>query len=204
MSTNEEKLAIERDAALLEIEQLKKQLHKAESSFSLNFTLIDNFGCQVQATMREGVTAEIIKQVFAARQNFVASALEAGYRVPGRSSVGTTEPAPAPMMTTSGIPTPTIPAPAPQMNGGSGGESLCQMIEIATAYKSGKTQIKFHCNGMEHPLTFTREIGDMSKLLAPIGFQAAHIVVGQKYPASCVVKWTQGEKYKNVESVRPA
>ena len=57
---------------------------------------------------------------------------------------------------------------------------------------------------MEHPLSYTKEVGQMAQLLAPLGFTAAHIVVGQKYPVSCIVTWQQSDKYRNVLSVRKA
>lgn len=101
-------------------------------------------------------------------------------------------------------PAPTIPAPAvsgPQ-------RAQCVMIEIGTSYKGGKTQLKFNCNGFEHPLTYTKEVGDMVKLLAPLGFTAAHIVVGQKYPVNCFVTYHEstndGKTYKNVDKVEAA
>lgn len=84
----------------------------------------------------------------------------------------------------------------------------CVMIEVGTSYQGGKTQLKFNCNGLEHPLTYTKEISDMVKLLAPLGFTAAHIVVGQKYPVNCVVTYAEtskdGKTYKNVQNVKAA
>lgn len=84
----------------------------------------------------------------------------------------------------------------------------CVMIEVGTSYTGGKTQLKFNCNGLEHPLTFTKPVGDMVKLLAPLGFTAAHIVVGQKYPVNCFVTYHEstndGKTYKNVDKVEVA
>jgi len=86
------------------------------------------------------------------------------------------------------------------------GEVPCVMIEVGTAYKSGKTQLKFHCAGFENPITYTREIADMLKLLAPLGFTAQHISIGQRYTVNSVVAWEQAadSKYKNVVAVRAA
>lgn len=101
-------------------------------------------------------------------------------------------------------------APAPVVTQQAAGPLVaqCVMIEIGTSYQGGKTQLKFNCNGIEHPLTYTREIGDMVKLLAPLGFTAAHIVVGQKYPVSCRVTYHEnskdGKTYKNVDRVEAA
>lgn len=104
---------------------------------------------------------------------------------------------------------PTAPV-APQATAAPTGPmtAQCVMIEVGTSYQGGKTQLKFNCNGIEHPLTYTKEISDMVKLLAPLGFTAAHIVVGQKYPVNCVVTYAEtskdGKTYKNVQNVKAA
>jgi len=97
---------------------------------------------------------------------------------------------------------PPVPS-APVASSNGQGESKCTMIEIGKGFKSGKTQLKFHCVGLENPLTFTKEVGEMVKLLAPLGYTTQHISIGQKYPADAIVSWAQGEKYKNIISVRP-
>lgn len=204
-------IAIERDALKKSVEDLNSQLNQAtlekwnakggrEAPFSLTFHMIDKYGCQFQATIREGITKEIIKQVFEARQGFIELALDNGYRIPGKAAdVAPSTPSP------SAPPSPSVPPPpAAPVNGNGAQESLCQMIEVGTSFTGGKTQLKFHCKGMDHPLSFTKPMGEMAKLLAPLGYTQAHIVVGEKYPASAMVKWEQGEKYRNVLAVRPA
>jgi len=103
---------------------------------------------------------------------------------------------------------PVPPAPTAQAAPSGAQRVQCVMIEIGTSYSGGKTQLKFNCNGLEHPLTYTKAVGDMVKLLAPLGFTAAHIVVGQKYPINCFVTYserTNGDKtYKNVDKVEAA
>lgn len=103
-------------------------------------------------------------------------------------------------------PTPKSAAPAAPQAGTS--DAHCILIEIGMSYSGGKTQLKFVCVGMEHPLTFTKAVSEMVKLLAPLGYTAAHIVVGQRYQANCIVKYGETEKdgktYKNVLSVHPA
>lgn len=95
----------------------------------------------------------------------------------------------------------TVPTPGAQ-------RVQCVMIEVGTSYTGGKTQLKFNCNGLEHPLTYTKAVGDMVKLLAPLGFTASHIVVGQKYPVNCFVTYHEntndGKTYKNVDKVEAA
>lgn len=97
---------------------------------------------------------------------------------------------------------PTVAAPAGPMT------AQCVMIEVGTSYQGNKPQLKFSCNGLEHPLTFTKDVNEMAKLLAPLGFTAAHMVIGQKYPVNCIVTYTEsskdGKTYKNVQSVKPA
>lgn len=198
MSTQLEDLAIERDKLLFEVSQLKQRM-SSEATFSINFQMIDKYGGAFQATIREGATKEVIKHVFETRQAFIELALDNGYRIPGRmQEVAPTQPN-APV--TVAPPPPPVPANG---NNGQAQESLCALIEVGTSYQGGKTQLKFHVNGLEHPLTYTKEVSEMAKLLAPLGYTAAHIVVGQKYATSCMVKWNQGEKYKNVLAVRPA
>ena len=197
MPSELELITIERDKYLFAIDLLKGAVSSREAKFSINFQMVDNHGGTFQATIREGCTPEIIKQVFESRKAFVDTAVANGYRVPGRVIEIT------PVATPPANGAPPVPPP-PAASAQEGGESACQMIEVASSYTGGKTQLKFHCNGLEHPLTYTKSPTDMSKLLAPLGYAQAHIVVGQKYSANCIVKWVQGEKYKNVSSVRPA
>lgn len=186
--------------AMNELEQLRRPSSR-EATFSINFQMIDKWGAPFTATMREGVTKEIIKQVFEGRHEFIELALKSDYRIPGRASVGEIPAQPS-------VPAPVSPSapppPVPANGNGQGSESLCSMIEIGTSFTSKKPQLKFHCNGLEHPLTFTKSTGEMAKLLAPLGYTEAHMVVGQKYPTSAMVKWEPNGQYKNVLAVRPA
>ena len=97
--------------------------------------------------------------------------------------------------------TTTTTTPPPE--NGSHGQSVCAMVEVGTAYQSNKPQFKFHCDGMEHPLTFTKAVGEMAKLLAPLNIPASEIVVGKKFPVNATVSWEQVDKYKNVLAVTP-
>jgi hypothetical protein len=84
----------------------------------------------------------------------------------------------------------------------------CVMIEVGTSHKGGKTQLKFACDGLEFPLTYTKAVVDMVKLLTPLGFTAAHIIIGKKYPVNCFVTYHEsvndGKTYKNVDKVEAA
>jgi hypothetical protein len=110
-----------------------------------------------------------------------------------------------PALTVTTIPAPVTGAPATP----SGPQRVqCVMIEVGTSYTGGKTQLKFACDGMEFPLLYTKTMGDMVKLLTPLGFTAAHIVVGKKYPVNCFVTYHEstndGKTYKNVDKVEAA
>ena len=112
--------------------------------------------------------------------------------------------------TTPVMPTPE-PAAAPNGNGNSRHSVKCVMLEVGTSYSGGKTQLKFSCDGLEHPLTYTKTLGDMVKLLQPIGaWTAEHIVIGKKYAIDCMIDYVEntsdkdGKTYKNVVAVRPA
>lgn len=99
------------------------------------------------------------------------------------------------------------PVPTAQANGGAH-EAQCVLIEVGTSYSGGKPQLKFTCDGLEHPLTFTKPVGEMVKLLSPLGYTAEHLTIGKKYGANCTVRYTEntnadGKTYKNVQSVTP-
>ena len=109
------------------------------------------------------------------------------------------------------VPAPVVSAPsapAPQTPTAGSQRVQCVMIEVGTSYTGGKTQLKFACDGIEFPLTYTKPMGDMVKLLSPLGFTAAHIVTGKKYPVNCFVTYTErtndGKTYKNVDKVEAA
>ena len=182
----------------------------AESPISMNWTMYDKRGAQVQITMRTGIDAEIVKQVFNARAEFIEQVLkdERGWTIQRTVTPNAESPTPpthaAQIVAQAGA-TPQAIAEVQAVHADNGrGVVDCAMIEIGTSYKGGKTQLKFHVDGFEHPLTFTREVGDMVKLLTPLGFTAAHIVIGKKYSVKARVTWEQNDKYKNVVSVQPA
>lgn len=195
---SESKAAI--DAAIMEdLEEKLIQRLPAEAGFSLTGKMADKHGAETGVTFR-GATVADWPNVMKARAEFVEAAIKAGWKFPERGMIpAPNAAAPTPPVPGNGAP-PVPPAPTTtEIN-----ESPCAMIEVALSYQGNKTQLKFYCSGLEHPLTFTKEIKEMVALLAPLGFTQAHIVTGQKYPVNCIVTWGQGEKYKNVIKVRPA
>ena len=151
-----------------------------DAPFSDNFHWVDTDGFRHQITVRANTGAQLLERIDAARTNLMKRGA-----------------------TPSGQSAPPTNGGAPEIEQGDIGESVCAMIEIGTAYKSGKTQLKFHCDGQEYPLTFTKEVGEMVKLLSPLNIGADQIVIGHKIPVNAKVSWQQGEKYKNVISVGP-
>ena len=151
-----------------------------DAPFSDNFHWVDTDGFRHQITVRANTGAQLLERIDAARTNLMKRGA-----------------------TPSGQSAPPADGGAPEIEQGDIGESVCAMIEIGTAYKSGKTQLKFHCDGQEYPLTFTKEVGEMVKLLSPLNIGADQIVIGHKIPVNAKVSWQQGEKYKNVISVGP-
>ena len=141
---------------------------------------------------------ELVETVMYAQDKYHFSVSPA---YPPRDEPSRTEPLPD---TLPDFPAPPPAAPAPT-NGPR--EAHCVLIEIGTSYSGGKTQLKFTCDGLEHPLTFTKPVSEMVKLLAPLGYTAEHLVVGKKYGANATVRYTENDKdgktYKNVVSVAP-
>ena len=176
-----------------------------EARASLNFFGITGKGWNVQFTLRDDDEMALMerfaklsdwlekirvtpKPVGAQGAAQAANSRQTAPEAPGQAQL----PAPTP-----GVPPPAAAAPE-------GGTATCAMIEVGTAYTSGKTQLKFHCDGFENPLTYTKGVDEMVKLLAQLGFTAAHIVVGQKYPVNALVRWVQKGDYKNVLEVHSA
>jgi len=181
-----------------------------EARASLNFFGITGKGWNVQFTLRDDDEMALME-----RFHLFVQALEKAHVVPkpvGNQPISAPQKqqeAPGQAQTpppTSSVPPLAAVAPegfvvSAQPNGGT---ATCAMIEVGTSYTSGKTQLKFHCDGFENPLTYTKSVESMVKLLAQLGFTAAHIVIGQKYPVNALVRWVQKGDYKDVLEVHSA
>lgn len=95
------------------------------------------------------------------------------------------------------------------------GKASCALIKLDTAFKSGKLQLQFECDGMEHPLRYTKNVGEMVKLLANVKkadgnpFTADDLQTGRKFGGLWYVTWKanegqDGQTYRNVVSVTSA
>ena len=158
-----------------------------EAPASLNFFGITSKGWNIQITLRDEDETHLLE-----RFAVLVDELGNKYHVTPKP-VGAQPQASTPATTTT----------SPPPENGSHGQSVCAMIEVGTAFKSGNTQLKFHCDGMEHPITFTKAVGEMAKLLAPLNIPAEQIVVGKKFSVNATVSWEQVDKYKNVLAVTP-
>ena len=172
-----------------------------EAKASLNFYGITKKGWNCQWTLRDDDELALMDR-FAALTKYLD---EHGVtpKPVGQQAANSRQTAPeAPGQAQLPAPTPGVPPPAAAAP--EGGTATCAMIEVGTAYTSGKTQLKFHCDGFENPLTYTKGVESMVKLLAQLGFTAAHIVVGQKYSVNALVRWVQKGDYKGVLEVHSA
>ena len=168
-----------------------------DAPFSDNFHWVDTDGFRHQITVRANTGAQLLERIDAARTNLMKrGATHSGQSSPPQAAHNGSGQAQLPPPT-PGVPMPAAVAPE-------GGTATCAMIEVGTSYTSGKTQLKFHCDGFENPLTYTKGVESMVKLLAQLGFTAAHIVVGQKYPVNALVRWVQKGDYKDVLEVHSA
>src|SRR3990167_1435022 len=140
-----------------------------EARASLNFFGITGKGWNVQFTLRDDDEMALMerfaklsdwlekirvtpKPVGAQGAAQAANSRQTAPEAPGQAQL----PAPTP-----GVHPPAAAAPE-------GGTATCAMIEVGTAYTSGKTQLKFHCDGFENPLTYTKGVESMVKLLAQL------------------------------------
>ena len=160
-----------------------------EAPASLNFFGITSKGWNIQFTLRDENEAHLLE-----RFAVLVDELGNKYHV---------TPKPVGAQPVAAQPQASASATTPPPENGSHGQSVCAMVEVGTAFKSGNTQLKFHCDGMEHPITFTKAVGEMAKLLAPLNIPAEQIVVGKKFSVNATVSWEQVDKYKNVLAVTP-
>ncbi len=175
-----------------------------EASTNFYWTVGETEIFNLQTTLRGNVDPAAVKRHLSNVKACLAGVVAVG----GHAKAVGKQAEPMPVANAT-APIPPAGAPVPPPPNGAAApagnqESVCAMVEVGLSYTGNKPQLKFHVNGMDHPLSYTKEIGDMARLLAPLGFTAAHIVVGQKYPVACIVTWQQGEKYRNVLSVRKA
>lgn len=163
-----------------------------EAPASWNIRYDNAFGAGEQITLRGERYGDIAADAEAARK----WVLEHTRPVSGAQQTVTL---PAPALPQASAQ--SVPQAAPQ-------EAACMMIEVGTSFQGNKPQLKFYVAGFDKPLTYTRPIEDMVKLLTPLGFTAAHIIIGQRYTVNAVVTHAastkDGKTYHNVVSVRAA
>lgn len=101
----------------------------------------------------------------------------------------------------------TTPQPPQDANGGT---AHAVLMKVGLSYTGNKPQLQFECDGMEHPLSFTRPVADMIKLLAAVGKYTPEMLAnGKKYGVDYLVDWqlgepnAEGKRYRNIVAVRP-
>jgi hypothetical protein len=105
---------------------------------------------------------------------------------------------------------PGEPSPAPVTGNAKGGTAHAVLMKVGLSYSGNKPQLQFECDGMEHPLSYTRPVADMIKLLALVGqYTPDQLTNGKKYAVNYRVDWELGEptsdgkRYRNIVAVRP-
>mgnify|MGYP001619630669 CR=1 FL=1 len=102
------------------------------------------------------------------------------------------------------------PSPAPEIVT-DGGTVRAILMKIGKSYTGNKPQLQFEVEGMEHPLSYTRSVAEMMKLLAPVGQYSPEMLTdGKKYAVNYLVDWrlgdpnAEGKRYRNIVAVKPA
>ena len=92
------------------------------------------------------------------------------------------------------------------------GVGHCVMMSLTKSYSSGKPQLQFECDNLEHPLRYTKGIEDMKELLKTAGVSKP-LVAGQEWKigGEWNIDWAMppaknpgDTRYRNVQSVSRA
>jgi hypothetical protein len=159
-----------------------------ESPFSANFKLIDKHGIEVQFTIRAESGAAGVPKVDAAIEYLLAHEYTTNRPAPAHNGNGASVPA----------------------QDSAGGLATCVLISVGESYEGHKPQLNFECDGFDKPLRFTKATDSMVNLLKNVRkidgtpFSSADLTNGRKFAGQWLVKWSQNDKYKNVESVSAA
>ena len=193
------------------LDMIEVSPEEASTNFYWNFGKHEVF--KIQTTIRGNPTTEEVNEHIASAIAGMKLVIDAGGHATGYAEKQSPAPgidsATAAALETGKAVTPP-PVSTPTLTQNTAGERIahCAMIEVGTSYQGGKTQLKFHCEGMDYPLTYTKAVSDMVKLLSVVGNFAGQLEVGKKIALPCLVIWNEtqnGEKkYKNVIRVLPA
>ncbi len=104
-----------------------------------------------------------------------------------------------------------VPAPSPEIVS-DGGTARAILMKVGKSYTGNKPQLQFEVEGMEHPLSYTRPVGEMMKLLAPVGAYSPEMLAdGKKYAVDYLIDWKLGDpsgpdnkRYRNILAIRKA
>jgi hypothetical protein len=178
-----------------------------ESQFSMNWTMIDGYGANVQITMRATHLAEY-PDALKTRKDFMEKAQLAGWTFPA-----------APVRPTPGI-APSVPAaapaatsaPAPLAPAAPGTNTVLATRMDVKPRTDGKLDIEFYETGHNWPdvKKAAVDVPGAIRLLAACGAWTAEQFAGAKsYPVQIAVDWREGKpngkggNYKDIVAVRP-
>jgi hypothetical protein len=188
-----------------------------ESPFSLTFRMLDASGCEVQATIRAGVTVETVAEVMKVRKQFVESAQRAGWTFTGKPQPAPTA-APATTPAANGAwvpPAPTGPVAQNVAGGGFATQERQTFVAVkmtVTPRADGKTEVGWFEAG--HQWADVRAVKtpqDFVGLLARTGgWTLEHFTKVGEYGVQHLVEWVpsanlnkSGKPYKNLVNVSP-
>ncbi len=175
-----------------------------EAVYSFSTTALNKDGMGATWTIRARVGEEG-KQFFHRADNFLQYAIQHGWTLPQRAPAPASAPQPAP-----GNGNTPAPSPAPEIVT-DGGTARAILMKVGKSYAGNKPQLQFEVEGMEHPLSYTRSVVEMMKLLAPVGAYSPEMLTdGKKYGVNYLVEWklgdpnAEGKRYRNIIAVKPA
>ncbi len=192
------------------IRELAGAMSPPESQFSLNWMMLDQFGGNVQCTMRAAFLSEW-PTIMGTRKEFCLKAQEAGWTFPGgvKPAPSLTPPpatAPAPVAAPTTVPAATAPT--------NGHVLVINSVRMDVVPKAdGKAELQFFEAGHKYAdLYITRKLPELLTLIAKTGdWTLAHLQAASSYQTAMLVEYTlsdklnqKGKPYKDVQAVKPA
>lgn len=185
--------------AIREREAVIDSIVPPEAVYSFSTTALGKDGMTATWTIRARV-GENGQEFFHRADNFLQYAIKHGWTLPQRA------PAP-PTPVAANAPVAELP-PAPGTTE-DGGTAHAVLMKVGKSYSGGKPQLQFECEGLEHPLSYTRPVPDMVKLLAGVGKYTPDMMTdGKKWAVNYLIDWKlgdpngEGKRYRNVIAVR--
>lgn len=181
----------------------------AEAGVSLNWTMLDRNGANVQVTMRATFAASwpgLMKH----RAAFMEKALENGWTIPGKAQAQPSGLPPAPVAPQA-APAPEAATPPP--GGKQVQEIVATRIEV-TPKPDGKAELKFYGAGDKYPRIYsTKPAATWESILGWAASNFGQALTIQQHPDGRALRLTigytlseklnsQGKPYKDIEYIR--